>query len=484
MRRRRDRGSGTIYKPNKNSSIWWFSYWVRGERIAESSKSKNRTDAVKLLQKRLAEIASGKPTGPQVDKTSFEDLAKILIADYEKNRRRSTKRVQRAIENLREFFGDYQATQITSDRISAYEVSRQREGAANATINRELSALKRMFRLGRTARRVAEAPEISMLQEDNARKGFFDRDQFEAVTANLPEDIKPVVEVAYITGWRVASEILTREWKHVDFGSRFLRLEPGETKNRKGRMFAMTPRLKGVLERQRERTTAIEKATGQIIPWVFHREGKPIRRFDRSWKTACRKAGVPGKLRHDFRRTAVRNLERAGVARSAAKAMVGHLTDSIYNRYAIADEAMLHEGAEKLSVLHERERAIPNEGSFLSSLTRSADAKLKLSSNPSEPVLRPRKEIVCFEGINWCRGTESNRRRKDFQSFALPTELPRHPREAPILAEGVKKSRRTHAPASILPRPDEISGWWAAAPRPWPSRACPCRRSRHSRRAR
>ena len=66
---------------------------------------------------------------------------------------------------------------------------------------------------------------------------------------------------------------------------------------------------------------------------------------------------MPGRIRHDFRRTAVRNLERAGVPRSDAKAMVGHLTDSIYNRYAISDEASLKESAEKLSRLHQREKA-------------------------------------------------------------------------------------------------------------------------------
>jgi hypothetical protein len=79
-----------------------------------------------------------------------------------------------------------------------------------------------------------------------------------------------------------------------------------------------------VLERQRARTLAVEKATRTIIPWLFHRSGRPIKSFRRAWRTACT---------HDFRRTAVRNLERAG--------------------YAIVDEAMLKEGAAKLQTLHE-----------------------------------------------------------------------------------------------------------------------------------
>ena len=129
-------------------------------------------------------------------------------------------------------------------------------------------------------------------------------------------------------------------------------MEPGETKNGEGRMFPLTPGLRAVLERQRERTTALEQAQGRIIPWVFHRNGEPIRDLRIAWGKACKDAGLPGKLLHDFRRTAVRNLERAGVPRSTAMVMVDR-TESIYLRYAITDEAMLREGAEKLAKLHE-----------------------------------------------------------------------------------------------------------------------------------
>jgi integrase len=75
----------------------------------------------------------------------------------------------------------------------------------------------------------------------------------------------------------------------------------------------------------------------------------PLHSFRKAWKTACRNAGLAGRIPHDFRRTAVRNLERAGVPRSTAMKMVGHKTESIYRRYAIVDEAMLREGAEKLA---------------------------------------------------------------------------------------------------------------------------------------
>ncbi len=110
-------------------------------------------------------------------------------------------------------------------------------------------------------------------------------------------------------------------------------------------MFPLTPRLRKVLEKQIAKTEALQKDLGSIIPHLFHRSGEPIKTFRRSWVSACKKAGVPGKIRHDFRRTACRNLERAGIERSTAMKAVGHLTESIYRRYSIVDESMLKEAA-------------------------------------------------------------------------------------------------------------------------------------------
>ena len=110
---------------------------------------------------------------------------------------------------------------------------------------------------------------MSMLALKNARTGFFEHDQYEAVLRNLPEHLRPVVQVAYLTGWR-RGEILTRQWRHVDLKLGWLRLEPGETKNGEGRAFPINslPELQAVLEAQRERASEIQKASGQIFAWV------------------------------------------------------------------------------------------------------------------------------------------------------------------------------------------------------------------------
>jgi integrase len=245
---------------------------------------------------------------------------------------------------------------ITGDRIGSYVACRQDEKAAGATINRELAALKCAFRLGEKVGKVIQRPEVSMLRENNRRKGFFEAAEYRAVLKHLPDELKPVIHTAYITGWRIASEILTRQKHHVNLEAGWLRLEPGETKNGEGRNFPLTPDLVEVLKEQLEKTRGLEQKVGQIIPWLFHRSGNRIRDYRGAWAAACKGAGVPKRIPHDFRRTAVRNLERAGVPRSAAMAMVGHRTESIYRRYAIADAAMPKQGAVKLAAFHELEK--------------------------------------------------------------------------------------------------------------------------------
>jgi integrase len=209
-----------------------------------------------------------------------------------------------------------------------------------------------MFRLGHRVGVVASVPHIAMLEEDNVRTGFFEPDEFRTFLRHLPEDFKPLFRMAYITGWRVRSELLTREWRHVDFVNGKLRLDPGEDKNKSGRAFPFTPELRTILKRQQRRAKALGRARGLVVSHVFFRDdGTPIRSYRQAWADAVAASEV-NRIPHDFRRTAVRNLEIAGVPRSTAMKMVGHKTQSIYSRYAIVDEGMLQDGATKLAALH------------------------------------------------------------------------------------------------------------------------------------
>jgi integrase len=365
---RRARGDGSIFHKRytdkrtgrtQKTSTLYIKYYVGGKPVIEPTGTAKYREAVKQLRQRQAEVASGRYVGRDVEKTSYKDIREIALNHYRANDRKSFDRFQDAIAHLDQFFSFRLVRDITPDRVTAYTAARRDEHAANATINRELAALKLMLRLGERAGKVVNRPYVGMLEERNRRTGFFEDEQFEAILTHLSEDLRPVFGTAFVTGWRVKSEILTREKSHLDLKAGWLRLEPGETKNDEGRMFPLLPRLRQILEIQVERTRQIEQETGRIIRWLFHRDGRPIKSFRRAWLTACTKAGLSGRIPHDFRRTAIRNLERAGIARSAAMAMVGHKTESVYRRYAIADERMLTEAGEKLQTLYDSSEARP-----------------------------------------------------------------------------------------------------------------------------
>lgn len=157
------------------------------------------------------------------------------------------------------------------------------------------------------------------------RSGFFGEDEFRLLLHHLPSEIKPMVIFAYHTGWRVRNEVMPLQWRQVNLHSGIVRLEPETTKNDEERQFpfGQLEELDAVRWQQRERTNQIRARTSTLVPWVCHRDGEPIKDFTKVWRKACKAAGVLGRIPHDFRRTAVRNLERAGVSRSAAMKLTG-----------------------------------------------------------------------------------------------------------------------------------------------------------------
>lgn len=337
----RERGEGRIYQRGK---IYWIQYCRRGRVYRETSHSADRRDALKLLRKRLAEIATGRHA-PDAERVRLADLTGMIEDDYRLNAQRSVDRVQRAFRHVREYFGDARALDLTPARLVTYANHHSADGAAPATVANELAALKRGFSLAVRAGRLLHRPAFPVIHLDNARSGFFEEAEFRSLLAELPEYLRASMTFAYLTGWRLASEVLPLRWLQMDIATGTVRLEPGTTKNREGREFplAALPELAELLNDQRERTRVLERQTGVLIPWVFHRRGQQIKSFRTAWRLACRRAGLVGMLPHDFRRTAVRNLERAGVPRSVAMKLVGHKTEAMYRRYAIVSPRDLAE---------------------------------------------------------------------------------------------------------------------------------------------
>ncbi len=353
---------GHLYR-RPGSSYWWVRYRVNGRTYRESTRSTSERRAAELLMQRRIELGRGDFVAPDANRTSFDDLESLLLANY-KNAGRDTTRVEISLNQLRGFFGQHRARMITYDAVEPYKCKRIDNEAARSTINSELSALSKAFKLALRARKVREIPPIDRFgQLHNARTGFFEEREFREVLAKLPEHWRPPIEFGYYTGWRVRSEVLTLTWAQVDLEAKIVRLDPGTTKNREGRVFPFTtyPQLDELLACQRAATRTLEKDRGSIIPWVFHRRGQRLTDYKHAWTKACVAAGHPGMLVHDLRRTAVRNLERACVPRSVATKLTGHKTEAVYRRYAITNEQDLAEGIAKLAKLH---GAAPNQGTL------------------------------------------------------------------------------------------------------------------------
>ena len=333
-RAKKPRGLGRLFQPTYRDTtgrrrpvaIWWIAFKRHGKEYRQSSHSTHRPDAVRLLQKRLGEIGANQFIGPDADKTTFDDLARILLDDYAVNRRKSTRSAQGCLKNLKARLGSLRARDITLDRLNAYVAARLEEGRRPATALNELAILKRAFRLAERAGK-ARTPPFPKFTVQNVRTGFFEPDALRSLCAALPSAIQPLVEFAAHTGWRLG-EILPLRWAQIDLKAGIIRLEPGAAKNDEGRNFPFRalPALAALIERQREETTACERARTGSSP------GCSIARARASRTSAAPGAGpvhgptCRGRIFHDFRRTAVRNLERAGVSRSVAMKLTGQKT--------------------------------------------------------------------------------------------------------------------------------------------------------------
>ncbi len=378
---------GSIYK---RGNIYWIKYYRNGKPYCESSRSKKEADAKRLLKKREGEIASGKLPGIYFERVRFDELGQDFLSDYRINQKKSLKRAERSINHLKKTFEGIRVVDITTPRINQYIEKRLswkcrqckriiqpqdncphcgsekiKQGAAPATINRELAALKRMLNLGaqQTPPKVDRVPYIPMLKEDNVRKGFFEHDEFFALRDALPSYLKGFVTFAYKVGWR-ASELRGLTWSQVDLIQGIVRLEVGETKNSEGRTVYLDAELRQIFEQQYE----ARKRQKKLIPYVFPNEDgdDKIKDFRGSWNKACREAGLgygykhskkyvqkwkdklsSGPILHDLRRTAVRNMIRAGIPERVAMMISGHKTREVFDRYNIVSDSDLQLAAKR-----------------------------------------------------------------------------------------------------------------------------------------
>jgi integrase len=355
----------------KRGSRYWYSFIFDGRRVQASTKSKNAkvaADIERAAWNNLARGAVGLPIeGPQKNVTVGE-LLDTLKANYG-DEKAISQQTRSVLKLARRAFGSKVASQLTSRDVEEYISSMRREGKQNATINRVTETVRRAYRVGKLT-----PPDIRHLSEkDNARKGFFSNDEFRRVCSGLPEDVRDFALFAYLTGWR-KNEIASLAWSDIE--ENVIRLRAENSKNREGRSVVIAGELVVLIERRR----AARLANGVLMDLVFHRDGAPIAEFRKSWASACVAAGAgrmicpkcqsessgrkcprckktctqySGKIFHDLRRTAVRNMVRSGVPQSVAMKISGHKTASMFRRYDIANEDDLRQAIEAVQRYHE-----------------------------------------------------------------------------------------------------------------------------------
>ncbi len=368
------RGMGRVYLRGKT---WWIAYYHNGVKVRESSESVKRPAAVKLLKRRHHEMGKGRPAR-EAEKVLLSDLKALIVGDYQLCGRRSGDRVERSWAHLAGFFGEREkAVAITAPRVAAYVTRRTEDGAAAATIRNELAGLKRGFALARKTGTLLpnEVPAAwPTITTNNARSGFFERAEHEAVRAALPEDEGDAAEFLYWTGWR-KGEALGLRWSDVDETAGILRIATSKSGEPRTLPYSALPALRELIEKRRTITDTVQKTRGMVVARVFHRNGEPIRHFRRSWITACIKAGlgherreknvldgagkvvrkgkvverVAYRIPHDYRRSAARNLSRAGVPERVIMDLCGWKTRSVFDRYRIVAERDLAEGLARLA---------------------------------------------------------------------------------------------------------------------------------------
>jgi integrase len=348
----------TIYKREKKDGS--FTFWTKfrrdGQLIRTNTGTDNRQKAEKFLRSQLGAIDQG--MDPTVDprRVTYQQIRDNLVAHYQTSRCREEKEYTKRLAHLDGFFARHRAAAITEPEITRYIEFRQGQlvhranGPAtppsNATVNRELLVLNKMLKRAHRARLLVHLPTIETLEEAAPRSGFVSVDQFELIRKHLAADLQVIAVLGFTFGMRVG-EILGLNWDNVDFEAREIRLDAGTTKNDDGRTLPFTDEVEVLLQEQRARVAAhVDQFPDKKFPeCVFPTlPGAPVpskligmRRngLERAWAAATKAAGLDGILFHDLRRSAVRNLIRAGVSQTVAQTISGHRSADVFKRYDI-----------------------------------------------------------------------------------------------------------------------------------------------------
>jgi len=367
---RRARGEGRIFQ--RGAIAWIQFYDAQGRQVRESTEIEVRSVAdqrkvEKKLRQRLGEVAAGIVRDSR--SIRYADLRESYMDEYAANSRKSLRCSKsgepylEAVKRLDDFFAGYCAADIDADLIRKFQRNRQAAGLANGSINRSVSALRRMFTLALRDGKLRNTPYFPMLPEAVARKGTLPQEKYAELLAALPDYIRPIVTIGFRTGMRL-SEILNLRWSNVLWIDHLIRLDEGTTKNNEAREIPLSAEIEAVLKSQ----FAMRQPDCDRVCFRLDRKGnaRPIGNFRKPWRRACVRIGVgriepvldaggqpvfakpryprskpkpkmmyAGLIFHDLRRTFITDAENSGAPRHEVMKISGHKTESVYKRYAI-----------------------------------------------------------------------------------------------------------------------------------------------------
>jgi hypothetical protein len=326
-----------------------------------------------MLREKLTEIGRGLPAGIGAERLKWEDL-RLLIWNNYTLKKQDLDSLEDRLNHLETEFKNNYILSITPSRIEAYAARRVRaknavdsegrpnpgDGAAAGTVNLELATLKRMFNLGwrkNAGLLRSHVPEIELLPLHNIRDGVITPAQMDELLLQFRDPVvRDIVEVTFLTGWRADSDVLTRRWSHVLWDRDALKVEEGEGKARKRRLFPMPrgSKLRKIIEGCRARTP-------DDCPWVFNRNGRRVASYRRAWKSALRRLAklhpdwdCERWIRHRMRYSAVDHMLDGGISAQQVGKMVGMGAVMLSRYHQLTERNLAQAGARYEAYMAER----------------------------------------------------------------------------------------------------------------------------------
>jgi len=351
-------------EPNiyRRGSRLYVKFRADGKRYTFPVPGNKVRTARRVLKEKQGLVVQGREREALPKRATFDELAQDYWTAQENKGLRSLWQSKISFDRARAYFKGWRAVNVTGPEIEKFLKFRRGQPTQYGrppspdTLRRDLHVLRAILFMGWENDKILKMPKIPVRPKQVKRKGFFRPEEFGRLLSELPDYVRPLVHLAYVTGMRRA-ELLDLAWAgaEAEDPSGYLDLSDGliqlhRTKSCEHRIVPLTPDLIEIFQNRRADLDALAPS----FPYVFFRvEGLRVRRilnFTGAWKTALGRAGLPDDRRlHDLRRSAVRNLNLAGVDRASGMAIVGHKTQEIHADYDQRDEQDYREAMMRLT---------------------------------------------------------------------------------------------------------------------------------------